>query len=1324
MFSLLGAPALSQFRLDHLLRGLQTRDARISTLGARFVHFVDAARPLEAAERAVLEKLLTYGPRDLPAAPAGQPVLVTPRVGTESPWSSKATDIAHVCGLTVIRRIERGTAYFFGSETRLPAAALEGSSALLHDRMTESVWIDSLEPHGLFHDAAARPLRSITLGPDGRAALTRANLELGLALSDDEIGYLAEAFVRLGRDPTDVELMMFAQANSEHCRHKIFNAEFVIDGVAQRDSLFAMIRATYASNSAGVLSAYRDNAAVIAGGQATRFFPDPGTRRYQGVRESADILMKVETHNHPTAISPFPGAATGAGGEIRDEGATGTGARPKAGLTGYSVSNLRIPGMIQPWEIDSGKPDRIVSALDIMIAAPLGAAAFNNEFGRPNTCGYFRTLEQEVDAGGRMLVRGYHKPIMIAGGLGNVRRGHVEKKTVTVGAPLVVLGGPSMLIGLGGGAASSVGSGQSSSELDFASVQRGNPEMQRRAQEVIDRCAALGDDNPILLIHDVGAGGLSNAIPEAIAHSHRGGRIDLSTIPSADSELSPMEIWCNEAQERYVLALVPGSVARFAALCERERCPFAVVGEITDDGRLLVTDAPSPPAVDMPIEVLLGKPPRMTRNVRTAAKRVTALRTDGIGIGDSLERLLALPAIADKSFLINIGDRTVGGMVSRDQMVGPWQVPVADASVTLNSFDGHAGEAMAMGERTPAAILDPPASGRLAVGEAITNIACADIAELTDVRLSANWMAACGEPGEDADLYATVRAVGAELCAELGLTIPVGKDSLSMRTVWRDEHAEHKVLAPVSLIVSAFAPVRDVRKTLTPELVLGRPSTLVLVDLGGGKNRLGGSAWAQVQGLSGGESPDLDSPDVLRRFFAALRELKDTGRVLAYHDRSDGGLVIAALEMAFAARCGLDLDLGPASDEIAACFSEELGAVLQIAAEESTRVLAVLASHGFGGCSREVGRPLAGDEVRVRINGRVAFQGSRERLRRRWSEVSFRIQEMRDNPECAREEYARLADADDPGLHARLSYDPGDDVAAPYVARGARPAVAILREQGVNSQTEMAAAFTRAGFDAYDVHMTDILNARTRLGRFHGLVACGGFSYGDVLGAGEGWAKSILFHARARDEFAGFFSRADTFTLGVCNGCQMLSALKELIPGTEGWPRFVRNASEQYEARVALVRVPRSSSALFAGMHGSVLPIAVAHGEGRAEFDALELGEKGAAGAGVTAAVRSSAAGTDVIAAARSRAAVLLDRGLAVLQYVDTREQPTERYPYNPNGSPLGLAGLTSADGRVTSVMPHPERVFRTVQNSWAPRDWPEDGGWMRIFRNARVLLG
>jgi len=1295
MFSLFGAPALSQFRLDHSLRALRAINERVTGLASRWLHFVDEARPLYGSELDLLGKLLTYGSRqDSPALP-GQRILVTPRVGTESPWSSKATDIVHVCGLDAVRRVERGTVYFIEATEALDAQELRRLAAHLHDRMTESIWIDSIDPLGLFHGAAARPLRTVKLGADGRAALSQANRDWGLALSGDEIDYLVAAFGKLRRDPTDVELMMFAQANSEHCRHKIFNADFIVDGVPMPLSLFAMIRATYAGNSRGVLSAYRDNAAVIEGGSATRFFPDPLTLRYAGRTEPVDILMKVETHNHPTAISPFPGAATGAGGEIRDEGATGIGARPKAGLTGFSVSNLKIPGMQQAWEHDFGKPERIASALDIMIAAPLGSAAFNNEFGRPNTCGYFRTFEQQGLEAGRPVIRGYHKPIMIAGGLGNVRRPDVEKKDVVVGAPLVVLGGPSMLIGLGGGAASSVGSGQSSSELDFASVQRGNAEIQRRAQEVIDRCWALGEANPILLIHDVGAGGLSNALPEAIAHSHRGGRIDLRKIPSAESELSPMEIWCNEAQERYVLALVPGSEPVFAALCERERCPFAVVGEITGDGRLLVTDPLlSATPVDMPIDVLLGKAPRMTRHVSTAPKTTAQLSTAGATIAGSLDRLLCLPTIADKSFLITIGDRTVGGMISRDQMVGPWQVPVADCAVSLNSYDGYGGEAMAMGERTPVAVLNAPASGRLAVAEAITNILAADIRHLTDIRLSANWMAACGEPGEDADLYATVRAVGVELCASLGITIPVGKDSLSMRTAWSDAAGDHAVIAPISLIVSAFAPVADARSTLTPQLDLSQGSRLLLIDLGAGQNRLGGSCFAQVHTLSGGEPADLDSPALLLALFAAVRELKDQGLLLAYHDRSDGGVLLTVLEMAFAARCGLDIDLGNAADPIAACFAEELGAVLQVPTARAAAACAVLERHGLASLSRDIGEPLTRSaEVRVRAGGRTEFSASRGDLQRRWSEVSFRIQEMRDNPDCAREEFSRLADEADPGLHARLNYDPGEDVAAPFISSGARPAIAILREQGVNSQTEMAAVFTRAGFDAYDVHMTDILSGRLRLGRFHGLIACGGFSYGDVLGAGEGWAKSILFNARARQEFAQFFARDATFTLGVCNGCQMLSALKELIPGADAWPRFVRNRSEQYEARLALVRIPPSRSVLLAGMEGSVLPIVVAHGEGQAEFDS------------------------------GSNAEALMNERLVTLQYVDHREQPTQQYPFNPNGSPLGLAGLCSVDGRVTSVMPHPERVFRTVQNSWAPRTWGEDGGWMRLFRNARVFL-
>jgi phosphoribosylformylglycinamidine synthase len=1359
MLTLLGAPALSQFRLDRLLQSLRIREPRVSGIASRFIHFVDTAA-LAENELELLGKLLTYGPRPRRQRDGGRQLLVTPRVGTTSPWSSKATDIARVCGLDRIRRLERGTLYFVDAPDDISAEEFHGLGALLHDRMTETLWVGAagaadvrastaerptVVPDGLFRRAAPRPLRVVALGSDGHAALARANSDWGLALSAVEIDYLVTAFAAMGRDPTDVELMMFAQANSEHCRHKIFNAHFTIDGAPQPLSLFELIRATHAHNPVGVLSAYRDNAAVIEGSHAVRFFPDPNTHRYGGIAEAVDILMKVETHNHPTAISPFPGAATGAGGEIRDEGATGIGGKPKAGLTGFSVSNMKIPGMVQAWETEDGKPERIASALDIMLAAPLGAAAFNNEFGRPNTCGYFRVFEQRMledvglnAAGGlstaghstaARISRGYHKPIMVAGGLGNLRRGDVEKRDVVVGAPLVVLGGPAFLIGLGGGAASSVSSGQSTADLDFASVQRGNPEMQRRAQEVIDRCWALGEASPILLIHDVGAGGLSNALPEAIAHSRRGGRIDLRKIPSAEPGLSPMEIWCNESQERYVLALVPGGTAAFAALCARERCPFAVVGEITGDGRLLVVDGglaataagggaggertaggaavergvdgrPADPCpVDMPIDVLLGRLPRMTRDVRTLRRALAPLATAGTTIAESLDRLLCLPTIADKSFLITIGDRSVGGLISRDQMVGPWQVPVADAAVSLSDYEGYTGEAMAMGERAPVALLNAPASGRLAVAEAITNLCAADVRKLDDVRLSANWMAACGEPGEDADLYATVRAVGAELCTALGIAIPVGKDSLSMRTVWSDADGSHAVLAPISLIISAFAPVADARRTLTPALDRAQASRLVVVDLGGGRNRLGGSCWAQVLERRGGEPADLDDPDLLRRFFAAIRELKDRELLLAYHDRSDGGLLVTLLEMAFAGHCGLEIDLGAAPDPVAACFAEELGAVLQVAATGVSAVWAVLERHGLEGCSRDLGRPLAGDtaaldRISVAANGAEIYSGSRVERHRRWSEVSYRLQSLRDNPDCARQEFSRLLDIADPGLHAWLTYDAADDVAAPYIATGARPAVAILREQGVNSQTEMAAVFTRAGFDAYDVHMTDILAGRVRLARFHGLAACGGFSYGDVLGAGEGWAKSILFNAAAREQFAAFFERHATFTLGVCNGCQMLAALKELIPGAAHWPRFVRNRSEQYEARSSLVRVPRSNSVLLAGMTGSVLPIAVAHGEGLAEFESQP-------GAGD-----------------------LLEHGLITLQFVDHHEEPTETYPFNPNGSPLGLAGVCSADGRVTALMPHPERVFRTVQNSWAPPDWGEDGGWMRLFRNARVFAG
>jgi phosphoribosylformylglycinamidine synthase len=1306
---------LSDFRLAEVLERVRAQEPRVRGLEANFVHFVAVSAALDAAALALLDRLLTYGPQTETPAPGGTGALayeltVTPRIGTVSPWSSKATDITHVCGLGAVRRLERGTVYRIDAGAALTATDLEVLGASLHDRMTESVWPEIPTPEALFAATTARPLRIVPLGTEGRPALERANQEWGLALSRDEIDYLVAAFAAERRDPSDAELMMFAQANSEHCRHKIFNAAFRVDGLPMPQTLFDMIRETYRRNPTGVLSAYRDNAAVIGGPVAARFFPDPATRRYGASLETVDILMKVETHNHPTAIAPFAGAATGSGGEIRDEGATGRGAKPKAGLCGFSVSNLHIPGMPLPWETAPRKPERIASALEIMLAGPIGAAAFNNEFGRPNICGYFRVFEQVEEPGapqapglpqapggvqGPARTRGYHKPIMIAGGLGTVRRGDVAKATVTIGAQLIVLGGPAMLIGLGGGAASSVGSGQSSSDLDFASVQRGNPEMQRRAQEVIDRCWEMGERNPILLIHDVGAGGLSNALPEAIAHSERGGRIDLRAIPSAEPELSPMELWCNEAQERYVLVVERDRGGDLAALCARERCPFAVVGEITGDGILRVLDPllGGEPVV-MPLEVLLGKAPRMTRDVRSVPKISRPLATTGVTLAESLERLLRLPTVADKSFLITIGDRSVGGLIARDQLVGPWQTAVADVGVTLSDYAAYSGEAMAMGERAPVALLDAPASGRLAVAEAVTNLLAADVRRLEDVRLCANWMAACGEPGEDADLYATVRAVGVELCAAVGITIPVGKDSLSMRTAWTDADGAHVVVAPVSLIVSAFAPVADARRTLTPELDLGEPSQVLLVDLGRGQNRLGGSCWAQVFGRRGGVPADLDAPELLTAYFAAVVELKDRGLVLAYHDRSDGGLAVALLEMAFASHCGLEIDLGAVLDPIAAAFAEELGAVVQVPAKRLGEVGAVLARHGLGEAWRRVATPEPGTAIRISANGRLLYAGSRIDLRRAWSEVSFRMQSLRDNPDCALKEYDALRDEADPGLHARLSFAPDADVAAPFIARGARPAVAVLREQGVNSQTEMAAVFTKAGFDAYDVHMTDILSGNESLARFQGLVACGGFSYGDVLGAGEGWAKSILFNARARDEFTAFFARPETFTLGVCNGCQMLAALQELVPGSEGWPRFVRNRSEQYEARLALVRVPASRSVLFAGMADSILPIAVAHGEGYAEFPE---------------------------AAGAHRLQVY---GMASMQFVDRRDRVTEHYPDNPNGSPAGVAGICNVDGRVTALMPHPERVFRTVQHSWAPRAWGEDGGWMRLFRNARVFVG
>ncbi|HEY6452749.1 MAG TPA: phosphoribosylformylglycinamidine synthase [Steroidobacteraceae bacterium] len=1299
MLKLPGSQALSEFRLLRLLARLRALEPAVVAVGAQFLHFVDCSRELGELEHMRLAQLLDDGGAearapDAPARGAAWRALVVPRPGTISPWSSKATDIAHVCGLDAVRRIERGTLYTLALVAAPEASGRSALAAALHDRMIETVFEDIDSAAVLFAQAEPRPMQAIDLS-GGRAALTAADSRLGLALSESEIDYLLATFGALGRNPSDVELMMFAQANSEHCRHKIFNAQFVIDGITREKSMFEMIRNTHAHAPAGVLSAYRDNAAVLAGNAATRWFPDPRSGVYRRSDEPVDILIKVETHNHPTAISPFSGAATGAGGEIRDEAATGRGAKPKAGLTGFAVSHLCIPEFRQPWEQSIGRPSRIASALEIMLEGPIGAAAFNNEFGRPNVCGFFRTCEIALPGDVADQVRGYHKPIMLAGGLGNVRRGHVEKSEVSVGAPLVLLGGPAMLIGLGGGAASSLGSGASSEALDFASVQRGNAEMQRRAQEVIDRCWGLGDDNPIELIHDVGAGGLSNAVPEAVAHSHRGARIALRAIPNAEPGMSPLEIWCNEAQERYVLTLAPEGLERFGEIAQRERCPFAVIGEITADGQLVVRDERfGNEPVHMSIDALLGKPPQMRREVRSRPRPRLAWDSRTVDLRAAVYRVLRLPAVADKTFLITIGDRTVGGQISRDQMVGPWQVPVSDVAVTLADYEHVCGEALAIGERTPVALLDAAAAARLAVAEALTNVMAADVAALAAVRLSANWMAACGVDGEDAALYEAVRAVGEEFCPQLGIAIPVGKDSLSMQTGWREGTESRSVIAPVSLIVSAFAPVQDVRRTWTPVLQLDRGETrLLLVDLGAGRNRLGMSALAQVYTSTGGEPADADAP-MLRGFCAAMIELRARELVLAYHDRSDGGLLVTLLEMAFAGHCGLDIALDAAAGPaVAQLFAEEPGAVLQVRSRDETAVLELLAAHGLAGCARSLGTPTPALRVRIRA-GEAQLDEPWAELRRAWSETSYHMRRLRDDPQCAREELAAAIDEQDPGLSQRLSFDPQQDVAAPLIALGARPRVAVLREQGVNSHFEMAAALDRAGFEAHDVHMTDLLRGRRTLAEFSGLVACGGFSYGDVLGAGRGWARSILFHEGTRREFERFFVRGDTFALGVCNGCQMFAVLKELIPGAGHWPQFLHNRSEQFEARLSLVEILDSPSVLFAAMRGSRLPVAVSHGEGRAQFDSPQDLQR------------------------------CLDARLVAFRYVTTRGEPATHYPANPNGAAHGVAALTTPDGRVTVTMPHPERVYRTVQNSWYPRGAGEDSGWMRLFRNARVWLG
>ncbi len=1301
MLKLRGAPALSAFRTRKLLTALQAAVPAVKDVYAEFTHFAKLSASLSEEQQQVLDRILRYGPKAEVKEPSGTLFLSVPRPGTISPWSSKATDIAHNCGLEAIERIERGIAYYVQADN-LSADETAQLQALLHDRMTQAVLSDLDEASCLFSEESPRPMTSVDILGRGRPALEEANLSLGLALAEDEIDYLVASFTELGRNPNDVELMMFAQANSEHCRHKIFNASWTIDGVEQEKSLFGMIKNTYQQNPTDVLSAYKDNASVIVGHEANRFFPNPESKEYGKNNEAVHLLMKVETHNHPTAIAPFPGAATGSGGEIRDEGATGRGSKPKAGLTGFTVSNLNIPDYKQAWEGDYGKPARIVSALDIMIEGPLGGAAFNNEFGRPNLNGYFRTFEEKAMGVNGEEMWGYHKPIMLAGGMGNIRADHVEKGEIIVGAKLIVLGGPAMLIGLGGGAASSMATGASSEDLDFASVQRENPEMERRCQEVIDQCWQLGDKNPISFIHDVGAGGLSNALPELVKDGERGGQFNLRKVLNDEPGMSPLEIWCNESQERYVMAVSPENLEAFEAICARERCPFAVVGEATEEMHLTVHDTVfSNEPVDLPMSVLFGKPPKMHREFNRVNPELPALDFAEVELKEAASRVLQLPTVASKSFLITIGDRSITGMVARDQMVGPWQVPVADVAVTTTTQDAITGEAMAMGERTPLALINPAASGRMAVGETITNLAAANIEKMGDIKLSANWMSAASHDGQNQALYDTVHAVGMELAPELGIAIPVGKDSMSMRTVWEDDGEQKAITSPLSLVITGFAPVLNAAKTLTPELRTDKGDTdLIAIDLGRGQNRLGGSALAQVFNQVGNQAPDLDDAEDLKALFAVIQGLNQDDKLLAYHDRSDGGLFATLTEMAFAGRTGLNvkLDLLAGSDSsddlLAALFNEELGAVIQIRREDTEQALAQFEAAGLGDCVAVIGELNDEDWIRFTFDGNAVLENSRVNYQRLWSETSYRIQAMRDNADCAQEEFDTILDSTNPGLHAELTYDVNEDIAADLIASGNRPKVAIVREQGVNGQIEMAAAFDRAGFAAVDVHMSDILSGRVTLDQFRGLVACGGFSYGDVLGAGEGWAKSILFNPVAREQFKNFFLREDTFALGVCNGCQMLSNLHELIPGAEHWPHFVRNQSEQFEARVCMVEVQDSPSVFLQGMAGSRMPIAVAHGEGHAEFaDEAHLNN-------------------------------LLDSGALALRYVDNYGKVTEMYPANPNGSPAGVTGVTTTDGRVTIMMPHPERVYRAVTNSWSPDNWSEDGAWMRMFRNARVWVG
>ena len=1308
-----GGGALSGHQAAKMLERLQRVVPDCCAVDACFIHFAKTTGALGTAQKKLLEPLLRYGESRResrressdPATAHAFTRVVTPRIGTISPWSTKATDILHHCGLEAVARIERGVEWRIHFSKKPHPSVADWVAPRIHDQMTESVLPDRDAAQALFQHADPLPVAVVNILGGGLQALEKADAEFGFALSAPERKYLVAQFIALGRNPTDAELMMFAQVNSEHCRHKIFNADWRIDGQPAGQSPFDMIRHTHRLNGAGTLVAYKDNAAVLEGVEAQRFQANPRTGIYAYLGEAAHLVAKVETHNHPTAISPFAGAATGSGGEIRDEGATGRGGKPKAGMVGYSVSHLRLPGCPRPWEGDENKPARIAAPLRIMLEAPIGAAAFNNEFGRPVITGYFRTFEQ-VPAGGDGAFRhGYHKPIMLAGGLGNIRPALVRKARIADGTPIVVLGGPAMGIGLGGGAASSVASGDSSESLDYASVQRGNPEMQRRCQEVIDACCALGEDSPILSIHDVGAGGLCNALPELVHDSERGGVFELREVRNDEPGMSPMQIWCNESQERYVLAIEASRLSEFERICERERCLYATLGRAVAARKLTLRDryfagqgAPRETPIDLDMAVLFGLPPKMLRDVSVLPKTTTKLRFDAMSVERAAELVLGFPAVADKTFLVTIGDRSVGGLIAREQMVGPWQVPVADVGVAADGYRGHSGAAMAVGERTPLAVLDAAAAGRMAVSEAITNIAAAPIAAIGDLKLSANWMVAAGEPGHDADLFAAVRAVAMELCPQLGISIPVGKDSMSMKSVWRDRnHRQCKAVSPVSLIITAFAPLNDVRDTLTPQLQTGHENDLWLLDLGRGANRLGGSALAQATAQLGDAPPDMTDANCLKGFFELIQSLNGQGHLLAYHDRSDGGLMATLCEMAFASRCGLAIELSAlADDPLAVLFNEEAGAVIQTARRARDSVLAEIRRFGLQGAAHIIGQAVTGHQLSIEAHGKTWLRNSRMALHRIWAETTWRMQSLRDNPECADQEYARIDDHDDPGLFSRLSFDHPTDTSAPYLCVASRPKIAILREQGVNGQLEMAAAFDCAGFEAVDVTMSDLSADKSlSLEDYKGLAACGGFSFGDVLGGGEGWGKSILYNPRLRAQFAAFFARQDTFALGVCNGCQMLAAIKELVPGAAHWPRFTRNHSEQYEARVAMVEICSDKSVLLRGMKGSMLPISTAHGEGRAKFHGNHL-------------------------------TLLENHDQIGLRFVDNRGHTCETYPANPNGSPGGATGFTNDDGRITIMMPHPERVFRTACNSWhptGPAHWGDYSPWIQIFKNARAWV-